>query len=150
MSFRANKKKRVRPNLSLKQHLCNPLARRALVTMGAISMVLMPVRMREAALTLMMRAKVKCILAAALTMCLTWKRSGEDWDELERKAAKCKAHLTSSGHEPELISTSADKKRTEGGRNKDDESDDSDRPKKKAPAKSKPHAKASANGKGKR
>lgn len=61
MAFRANKKKRVRPNLSSKQHLCNPLARRALVTMGAISMVLMPVRMRGAALTLMMRAKVKCI-----------------------------------------------------------------------------------------
>ena len=83
-------------------------------------------------------------------MSLTCKCSGEDWDELERKAAKCKAHLISSGHEPELISTSADKKRAEGGRTKDDESDDSDQPKKKAPAKSKPHAKASANGKGKR
>ncbi|KAF8275222.1 FACT complex subunit SPT16 [Lactarius quietus] len=56
---------------------------------------------------------------------------GKDWDELERKAAK------------------SDKKRAEGGR-KDDESDDSDRPKKKAPAKSKPQAKASANGKGRR
>ena len=77
------------------------------------------------------------------------KRSGEDWDELERKAAKCKAVLISSGHEPALISITADKKRTEGGR-KDDDSDDSDRPKKKAPAKSKAQAKASANGKGKR
>jgi hypothetical protein len=73
------------------------------------------------------------------------KRSGEDWDELERKAAKCKAHLIYSRHE--LISPTADKKRTEGGR-KDEDSDDSTRPKKKAPAKSKPQAKA--NGKGKR
>jgi hypothetical protein len=86
-------------------------------------------------------------IVAALTMSLTGKRSGEDWDELERKAAKCKAHLIAIGHE--LISTTADKKRAEGG-HKGDESDDSDRPKKKAPAKSKPHAKASANGKGKR
>ncbi len=81
-------------------------------------------------------------------MSLTGKRSGEDWDELERKAAKCKAHLISNGHEPELISTTADKKRTEVGL-KGDESDDSERPKKKAPAKSKHHPKASANGKGK-
>lgn len=69
------------------------------------------------------------------------------WKE---KLRNVRQHLISSGHEPELISTSADKKRAEGGRTKDDESDDSDRPKKKAPAKSKPHAKASANGKGKR
>ncbi|KAI0282167.1 FACT complex subunit SPT16 [Russula aff. rugulosa BPL654] len=57
---------------------------------------------------------------------------GEDWDELERKAAK------------------SDKKRAEGGHEKADDSDDSDRPKKKAPAKSKPQAKRAANGKGKR
>jgi len=55
---------------------------------------------------------------------------GEDWDELERKAAK------------------SDKKRTEGGLGKDDDSDNSDRPKKKAPAKSK--SKPAANGKRKR
>jgi len=59
---------------------------------------------------------------------------GEDWDELERKAAK------------------SDKKRTEVDHGKDGDSDDSDRPKKKAPAKSKsrPQAKPAANGRGKR
>jgi len=57
---------------------------------------------------------------------------GEDWDELEKRAAK------------------SDKKRTEGGRVKGDDSDDSDRPKKKAPAKSKSQARSAANGKGKR
>ncbi|KAN0124045.1 FACT complex subunit SPT16 [Russula decolorans] len=57
---------------------------------------------------------------------------GEDWDELERKAAK------------------SDKKRVDGGRGKGDDSDDSDRPKKKAPAKSKSQGKPAANGRGKR
>jgi len=57
---------------------------------------------------------------------------GEDWDELERKAAK------------------SDKKRVEGDHVNDDNSDVSDRPKKKAPAKSKAQkAKPAANGKGK-
>ena len=48
------------------------------------------------------------------------------------------------------LNHTADKKRAEGGHEKADDSDDSDRPKKKAPAKSKPQAKRAANGKGKR
>ncbi|KAM5539042.1 hypothetical protein V8D89_007265 [Ganoderma adspersum] len=51
----------------------------------------------------------------------------DDWDELERKAAK------------------DDKKRVETGRGQD--SDDSDRPRKKAPAKAKAKAKGKVNGK---
>lgn len=73
---------------------------------------------------------------------------GEDWDELEKKAAKCKANLFPKVQVATNCSNfTADKKRVEGGRTKDDESDDEDRPKKKAPAKSK---KSAANGKGKR
>src|SRR6266702_8332633 len=60
ISFRANRKKRVRPNLSSKQNLCNPLSRRALVMLGVISMLPMLVTTKAAAPTLMMRAKVKC------------------------------------------------------------------------------------------
>ncbi len=69
--------------------------------------------------------------------------SGEDWDELERKAARCMSYYLSF---PSLILMLfvADKKKTEMNGHGGSDSD-SDRPKKKkAPAKGKP------NGKGKR
>jgi hypothetical protein len=61
----------------------------------------MPVMMREAALT-SMTAKVGTSYCCC-DMILAKIRSdlrGEDWDELERKAAKCKANLLSKsiGH----------------------------------------------------
>lgn len=76
---------------------------------------------------------------------------GEDWDELERKAAKCKSNFNLQVSTNWTNST-ADKKRVEGGQGKGDDSDDSDRPKKKAPAKSKSKSqgKPPANGKGRR
>ena len=60
ISFRANRKKIVRPSLSLQQSLRNPLARRAPVRLGVTLMVPMLVKTRAAAPTLMMRAKVQC------------------------------------------------------------------------------------------
>ncbi|KZT26342.1 FACT complex subunit SPT16 [Neolentinus lepideus HHB14362 ss-1] len=58
---------------------------------------------------------------------------GEDWDELERKAAKCKS-FGSITVSPSLIPVLlADRKRAESGRGHD--SDDSDAKPKKAPAK---------------
>ncbi|KAH9998126.1 hypothetical protein BJV74DRAFT_825483 [Russula compacta] len=95
-------------------------------------MALMPVMMKEAALT-SMKAKVGYYYYCDnIGFDPHFDLRGEDWDELERKAAK------------------SDKKRGEAGHSKDDDSDNSDRPKKKAPAKSKSQSKPAANGKGKR
>lgn len=63
---------------------------------------------------------------------------GEDWDELERKAAKGQC-LVSQYHLHMLTFATADKKRIETG--KGHESDDSDRPKKKAAPKGKTNGK---------
>lgn len=72
---------------------------------------------------------------------------GDDWDELERKAAKCK-HLR---HKLSIIANfflpTADKKTIEIKKTKGNDSDDSDaRPKKKS-APSKAPAKGSSSGK---
>ena len=72
--------------------------------------------------------------------------SGDDWDELEKKAAKCKQALNVSAYiivyskRPSLI---ADRKRAETGRGADSDESDDDRPKKKK----QPAAKPKANGK---
>jgi hypothetical protein len=80
--------------------------------------------------------------------------AGEDWDELERKAAKCKRLPFIS---PSVFLTpllpKADLKRADGGAKKRDDSDDSDsdRPKKKkSPAKAKTNGKPNGKTKGKR
>lgn len=59
---------------------------------------------------------------------------GDDWDELERKAAKGKKQC--SNCMPVLIpSLTADQKRAEGGRKAGSDDSDDDRPKKKATSK---------------
>ena len=73
---------------------------------------------------------------------------GDDWDELERKAARCKCYLVHPGSAP-VTSLAADKKTQEGKKVKGNDSDDSDARPKKAPPKGKAAAKppAKANGK---
>ena len=58
---------------------------------------------------------------------------GEDWDELERKAAKCEL-LPFHPSLCNLFNAPADQKRVEGatGRGGDSDSDNSDKPKKKS------------------
>ena len=77
---------------------------------------------------------------------------GDDWDELERKAAKCTlGAFCRLKHR--LTFSVADKKRNEpNGKTREHYSDDSDRPKKKGPAKKNgaAPAKGKAAAKGKR
>lgn len=61
----------------------------------------MPVMMKEAVLTLMMKAKVRIFCCRCdIGYDSQSGLQGEDWDELERKAAKCKANLLSKCHRP--------------------------------------------------
>ena len=96
--FRANRTKSPKPNPSLKQNLRRSQARQAPMNLGVTLMASMPVMTREAGLTLMMKAKVG-ISHSCCEICADShvNPQGEDWDELERKAAKCKANLLSKG-----------------------------------------------------
>lgn len=58
---------------------------------------------------------------------------GDDWDELERKAAKCKIPCYCAWFCDSTCYFTADQKRAEGGRKGDSDSED-DHPKKKKPA----------------
>lgn len=90
--------------------------------------------MRAAALT-SVQTKVKVRPIAILLMHALTILIGDDWDELERKAAKGLWTLTCWGDNASLTRFTADKKRVEAG--KGHESDNSDRPK-KAKSKAKP------------
>ena len=101
--FRANRTKRPKPNLSLKQHQRFRRATQALLILGVTLMAPTLAMTREAALT-SMTAKVGisycyCESVTFATV-LIFGFQGDDWDELERKAAKCKANLLSKviGH----------------------------------------------------
>ena len=73
----------------------------------------MPVRMREAVLT-SMTAKVGIFCCCCgIGYDSQFGLQGEDWDELERKAAKCKANLLSKSHRPRL--TAVTPQRTRNG-----------------------------------
>lgn len=64
-------------------------------------MALMPVMTKEAALT-SMTAKVGCYhYCDNIGFDPHFDPRGEDWDELERKAAKCKTHLLSKVSGPD-------------------------------------------------
>jgi hypothetical protein len=74
----------------------------------------MPAMMREAVPTLMMKAKVGFFCCCCdIGYDPQFGLQGEDWDELERKAAKCKANLLSKCHRPRL--TAVISQRTRNG-----------------------------------
>ncbi len=91
--FRANRTKRPKLSLSSKQSLCRRQARRLLLSRVSKT-TSMPVKTKEADLTLMMKAKVRCSNCGYdIANDSHYYFQGEDWDELERKAAKCKTNF---------------------------------------------------------
>lgn len=78
---------------------------------------------------------------------------GDDWDELERKAAKCTCHVRMVWVNMLVLTrvrfcVTADSKRAEGAKARGESDDsDNDRPKKKGAQKGAKGAKGKANGK---
>lgn len=73
----------------------------------------MPVKMREAVLT-SMKAKVGIFYCCSdIDRDSQFGPQGEDWDELEKKAAKCKANLLSKSHRSQLTAVTPQRTRNE-------------------------------------
>src|SRR5712691_10144530 len=92
---------------------CHQARGRTPMVLRVTLMAPMPVRMREAVLT-SMKVKVGIFYCCCdIGYYSQFGLQGEDWDELEKRAAKCKADLLSKSHRPRLTVVTPQRTRNE-------------------------------------